>query len=47
MMKNNSDLYLEQYKDIYDNKIILKNKLVTDENLDSFYNENHFVLSGK
>ena len=38
-MKSNSELYLEQYKDIYDNKIILDDKLATDNNLDSFYNE--------
>ena len=36
MMKNNSELYLEQYKDIYDNKIILNDKIVPDNNLDSF-----------
>ena len=39
MMKSNSELYLEQYKDIYDNKIILDAKIATDNNLDSFYNE--------
>ena len=39
MMKSNSELYLEQYKDIYDNKIILDDKLARDNNLDSFYNE--------
>ena len=39
MMKSNSELYLEQYKDIYDNKIILDDKLATDNNLDLFYNE--------
>ena len=39
MMKSNSELYLEQYKDIYDNKIIFDDKLATDNNLDSFYNE--------
>ena len=38
-MKSNSELYLEQYKDIYDNKIILDDKLATDNNLDLFYNE--------
>ena len=38
-MKSNSELYLEQYKDIYDDKIILDDKLTTDNNLDSFYNE--------
>ena len=38
-MKSNSELYLEQYKDIYDNKIILNSKLTDDDNLDTFYNE--------
>ena len=38
-MKNNSELYLEQYKDIYDNKIILNDKIFPDNNLHSFYNE--------
>ena len=37
-MKSNSELYLEQYKDIYDNKIILNSKLTADD-LDSFYNQ--------
>ena len=38
-MKNNSDLYLEQYKDIYDNKIILNGEIFTENVIDSFYNE--------
>ncbi len=38
-MKSNSELYLEQYKDIYDNKIILNSKLTADDDLDSFYNQ--------
>ena len=38
-MKNNTEIYLEQYKDIYDNKIILNDKIVINNTLDSFYNE--------
>jgi len=38
-MKNNTELYLEQYKDIYDNKIILNDKIDTNNNLNLFYNE--------
>ena len=39
MMKNNTELYLEQYKDIYDNKIILNDKIDTNNNLNLFYNQ--------
>ena len=39
MMKNNTELYLEQYKDIYDNNIILNDNIPTTHNLNSFYNE--------
>ena len=38
-MKNNTELYLEQYKDIYDNNIILNDNIPTTHNLNSFYNE--------
>ena len=39
MMKSNSELYLEQYKDIYDNKIIFNDKLIPKNSLELFYNE--------
>ena len=38
-MKSNSELYLEQYKDIYDNKIIFNDKLILKNSLELFYNE--------
>ena len=38
-MKSNSELYLEQYKDIYDNKIIFNDKLIPKNSLELFYNE--------
>ena len=39
MMKSDSEIYLEQYKDIYDSKIILNDKINSDNSLDLFYRE--------
>ncbi len=38
-MSNEADLYLEQYKDIYSDNIILKNEKLDNPQLSSFYNE--------